>query len=220
MKENNQKPFSQFNHECEEASPRYYAVQLLDYDIKAELTATQRTGIQRFTFPEDSLFVPQDIPGLIQKTGGKECFTQKLDSMFNWYPKRGDKSPIFSSGMIGQYVHGNEPSHHVTYLYDYMGIPSEIQRLVHEILTEQYKNEPKGHCGNGDCGQMFSWYIFSSPRFYLVNPAQGTYLLGAPLSEQAKIQLEDDKKFVVRTTIFSPENQFVANIKLKYITHK
>ena len=172
-------------------------------------------------------FVPQDIPGLIKTTGGEERFTQKLDSMFSFNPAADDKLPIFSTGMIGQYAHGNEPSHHVAYLYDYLGKPSETQKLVRQILTEQYKNEPNGHCGNEDCGQMSSWYIFSSMGFYPVNAAQGTYMLGAPLFESAEINLPGGKKFSVKTSNFAEENQFVAKVKLNgkelnraYITHK
>ena len=172
-------------------------------------------------------FVPQDIPGLIETTGGEERFTQKLDSMFSFNPAADDKLPIFSTGMIGQYAHGNEPSHHVAYLYDYLGKPSETQKLVRQILTEQYKNEPNGHCGNEDCGQMSSWYIFSSMGFYPVNAAQGTYLLGAPLFESAQINLPGGKKFSIKTSNFAEENQFVAEVILNgteldraYITHK
>jgi len=172
-------------------------------------------------------FVPQDIPGLIEITGGQERFTQKLDSMFSFNPAKDDKLPIFSTGMIGQYAHGNEPSHHVAYLYDYLGKPSETQKLVRQILTEQYKNEPNGHCGNEDCGQMSSWYIFSSMGFYPVNPAQGTYMLGAPLFESAEINFPDGKKFSIKTSNFAEENQFVTKVKLNgkdldraYITHK
>ena len=172
-------------------------------------------------------FVPQDIPGLIKTTGGEERFTQKLDSMFSFNPAADDKLPIFSTGMIGQYAHGNEPSHHVAYLYDYLGKPSETQKLVRQILTEQYKNEPNGHCGNEDCGQMSSWYIFSSMGFYPVNAAQGTYMLGAPLFESAEINLPGGKKFSIKTSNFAEENQFVAKVILNgkeldraYITHK
>ncbi|UAB85765.1 GH92 family glycosyl hydrolase [Zunongwangia sp. SCSIO 43204] len=172
-------------------------------------------------------FAPQDIPGLIKTTGGEERFTQKLDSMFSFNPAADDKLPIFSTGMIGQYAHGNEPSHHVAYLYDYLGKPSETQKLVRQILSEQYKNEPNGHCGNEDCGQMSSWYIFSSMGFYPVNAAQGTYMLGAPLFESAEINLPGGKKFSIKTSNFAEENQFVAKVKLNgkeldraYITHE
>ncbi|MFD1094922.1 GH92 family glycosyl hydrolase [Salegentibacter chungangensis] len=171
-------------------------------------------------------FVPQDIPGLIKKTGGEERFEQKLDSMFSFHPEAGDKLPIFSTGMIGQYAHGNEPSHHVAYLYNYTDRPSEAQSLVREILTTQYRNEPAGHCGNEDCGQMSSWYIFSSLGFYPVNPAHGTYLLGAPLFKSAEISLPGGKKFVIRAEGLSEDNIYVKRVRLNgkrleraFITH-
>ncbi|WP_106790795.1 GH92 family glycosyl hydrolase [Aquimarina sp. Aq78] len=172
-------------------------------------------------------FVPQDIHGLIKKTGGKERFTQKLDSMFSYDPKPGDKLPIFSTGMIGQYAHGNEPSHHVAYLYNYVNQPSKTQELTHKILEGQYKNEPNGHCGNEDCGQMSSWYIFSSLGLYPVNPAQGVYHITAPIFKQTKIQLPEGKTFLITAKNLSKENRYIKNIRLNgelldrmYITHK
>ncbi|WP_346883557.1 GH92 family glycosyl hydrolase [uncultured Algibacter sp.] len=172
-------------------------------------------------------YVPQNIDELMTKTGGKERFEQKLDSMFSYYPKADDKLPLFSTGMIGQYAHGNEPSHHVAYLYNYLNKPSKTQKLVREILENQYKNEPNGHCGNEDCGQMSSWYIFSALGFYPVNPAQGVYLIGIPLFEEAEIQLQNEKSFKIKTKNFSEENKFIERISLNgkslnrlYITHK
>jgi predicted alpha-1,2-mannosidase len=172
-------------------------------------------------------YVPHDIGTLIKKTGGKERFEQKLDSMFSYYPEPTDKLPVFSTGMIGQYAHGNEPSHHVAYLYNYLKKPSKTQKLVRSILENQYKNEPNGHCGNEDCGQMSSWYIFSALGFYPVNPAQGAYILGAPLFEEATIQLQNDKTFKIITTNYASKNKYVESITLNgqvldrlYITHK
>ncbi|UII74761.1 GH92 family glycosyl hydrolase [Flagellimonas sp. HMM57] len=171
-------------------------------------------------------FVPHDIEGLIEKTGGRERFTQKLDSMFSYAPKPSDKLPIFSTGMIGQYAHGNEPSHHVAYLYNYLGQPSKTQKLVRDILEGQYKNEPNGHCGNEDCGQMSSWYILSALGFYPVNPAQGTYDLGIPLYESALIQVGNGKTFHVIAE-GGIHKRFVEKVFLNgealsrnYITHK
>ncbi|RXG31611.1 GH92 family glycosyl hydrolase [Leeuwenhoekiella palythoae] len=171
-------------------------------------------------------FVPQDIQGLIKKTGGSTAFEQKLDSMFSLYPKPTDKLPIFSTGMIGQYNHGNEPSHHVAYLYNYVGKPSKAQERIREILKTQYKNEPYGHCGNEDCGQMSSWYVFSALGFYPVNPAQGAYILGIPLFERAEIKLPGNKKFIISAQNFSDKNTYVKRIFLNgkplkrgFITH-
>ncbi|MEX0316154.1 MAG: GH92 family glycosyl hydrolase [Allomuricauda sp.] len=171
-------------------------------------------------------FVPQDVEGLISNTGGKERFVQKLDSMFSYYPKPEDKLPLFSTGMIGQYAHGNEPSHHVAYLYNYVGQPSKAQKLISNILENQYKNEPNGHCGNEDCGQMSSWYILSSLGFYPVNPAQGVYDIGLPLFEKAEIQLGNDKTFTIKNEGIIDgtfvEAVFLNGEKLErsFITHK
>lgn len=172
-------------------------------------------------------FVPQNIPELIEKTGGKKRFEQKLDSMFTYKPLPTDKLPIFSTGMIGQYAHGNEPSHHVAYLYNYIGKHSKTSNYIYQILKTQYKNEPNGHCGNEDCGQMSSWYVFSSLGFYPVNPAQGVYLLGKPLFEKATIKLPNHKKFEVVTKNNTLQNKYVQNIWLNnkkinrlYITHQ
>ncbi|MDO5979598.1 GH92 family glycosyl hydrolase [Flavivirga spongiicola] len=172
-------------------------------------------------------FVPHNIDELINKTGGKERFEQKIDSMFSYYPEAHDKLPLFSTGMVGQYAHGNEPSHHVAYLYNYLGKSSKTQKLVRQILEEQYKNEPDGHCGNEDCGQMSSWYIFNSLGFYPVNPAQGIYHIGIPLFEESSIHLPNHKTFKITTTNFSDQNKFVKKVSLNgkplkrvYITHK
>lgn len=159
-------------------------------------------------------YVPQNIEGLIEKVGGKETFEQKLDSMFSYDPLPGDKLPIFSTGMIGQYAHGNEPSHHVGYLYNYLGKPWKTQEIIREILKTQYKNTPDGHCGNEDCGQMSSWYIFSSLGFYPVNPAQGVYSFGSPIFDKATIHLENGKEFRVKTINNSKENKYIQSILL------
>nr|WP_299382844.1 GH92 family glycosyl hydrolase [Allomuricauda sp.] len=171
-------------------------------------------------------FVPQDIEGLISKTGGEERFTQKLDSMFSYYPEPEDKLPLFSTGMIGQYAHGNEPSHHVAYLYNYIDQPANTQKLVRKILREQYRNSPNGHCGNEDCGQMSSWYIFGALGFYPVNPAQGVYDLGIPMFESTILNLPNNKTFTILAK-GAKDQAYVERISLNgkpmdrnYITHK
>ena len=171
--------------------------------------------------------VPHDIEGLVSTIGKETAFEKKLDSMFSYYPLKEDKLPIFSTGMIGQYAHGNEPSHHVAYLYNYIGKPWKTQEKVREILKTQYKNAPNGHCGNEDCGQMSSWYIFSSLGFYPVNPAQGIYSFGAPLHDKATIHLENGHSFTVSAENNSDTNKYIQSITLNgkkinqsYISHK
>ncbi|PIA80241.1 alpha-mannosidase [Gaetbulibacter sp. 4G1] len=171
--------------------------------------------------------VQHDVNGLVDAIGGKERFEQKLDSMFSYKPLPTDKLPIFSTGMIGQYAHGNEPSHHVGYLYNYIDKPWKTQEIVREILETQYRNEPNGHCGNEDCGQMSSWYIYSSLGFYPVNPAEGLYSFGSPMFDKATINLENGKRFKIETINNSKENKYIQSITLNgnkisrnHISHK
>ncbi|MFS4417925.1 GH92 family glycosyl hydrolase [Maribacter sp. 2307ULW6-5] len=171
-------------------------------------------------------FVPQDIPGLMAHTGGKARFEQKLDSMFTHAPAPEDKLPLFSTGMIGQYAHGNEPSHHVAYLYNYVNRPSKAQRRIRQILEGQYQNAPNGHCGNEDCGQMSSWYVLSALGLYPVNPAQGVYDLGIPLYEKAVVDVGNGKPLTI-VAQGGVEKPFVKCVSLNgktlnrsYVTHR
>ncbi|CAH8282445.1 putative alpha-1,2-mannosidase [Mariniflexile fucanivorans] len=158
-------------------------------------------------------FVPHDMNGLIN-TLGKEQFTAKLDSMFTYYPTKGDKLPIFSTGMIGQYAHGNEPSHHVAYLYNNIGQPWKTQEMVRRIIKSQYSTEPNGYCGNEDCGQMSAWLVFSSMGMYPINPADGVYSLTSPFVEEATIQLENGNQFKVTTENQSDDNKYIQSMTL------
>ena len=141
--------------------------------------------------------VQHDIDGLIELMG-KKRFAQKLDSMFTYSPKDSEGLPIFSTGMIGQYVHGNEPSHHVAYLFNKIGKHGKTQQYVSQIMNELYRNTPDGLCGNEDCGQMSAWYIFSAMGFYPVNPAGGEYEIGVPLFPEARLHLSNGKTFTVK----------------------
>ena len=134
--------------------------------------------------------------------------------MFTYEPEASDDLPIFSTGMIGQYAHGNEPSHHVAYLYNYTGESWKTQERVRQILTEMYQPEPAGHCGNEDCGQMSAWYVFSSMGFYPLNPADGRYHIGTPLWEKATIALPGDKTFTIRAPGVSETAKYVASVTL------
>ncbi|EKY12133.1 GH92 family glycosyl hydrolase [Capnocytophaga sp. oral taxon 324] len=142
-------------------------------------------------------FVPQNIEGLRNAMGGIKAFEQKLDSMFTLAVTPDEKLPIFSTGMIGQYVHGNEPSHHVAYLYHFTNHPEKATQRVTEILNTQYKNTPDGHCGNEDCGQMSSWYVLSALGLYPLNPANSRYYISEPLFDKATLHLENGKTFTI-----------------------
>jgi predicted alpha-1,2-mannosidase len=156
--------------------------------------------------------VQHQLDSLIKLTG-KEIFEAKLDSMFSYYPAPEDKLPIFSTGMIGQYAHGNEPGHHVAYLYNYIGKPHKTQKLVREIMATQYNNRPDGFCGNEDCGQMSGWYVWSALGFYPVNPVDRIYHLGSPALDNAKIKLPDGQLFEISVHNNSDENIYIQSIK-------
>jgi predicted alpha-1,2-mannosidase len=161
-----------------------------------------------------SFYVPHDIKGFINMIGGNTSFEQKLDSLFNVSSETYGKDLKDISGMIGQYAHGNEPSHHITYMYNYINKPWKTQELVRKIMTELYLNTPDGLCGNEDCGQMSAWYIFSALGFYPINPANGIYDIGSPLFDTAMIQLENGKMFTIISYNNSQENIYVQNLKL------
>lgn len=172
-------------------------------------------------------FVPHNIQNLIELIGGPEKFTTKLDSFFTIEPRDREELPIFSTGMIGQYVHGNEPSHHVAYLYNYAGKPWKTQERVREIMTTKYKNSPDGLAGNEDCGQLASWFVFSALGFYPVNPASGEYAIGSPLIDQATINLPEGKKFKIIAKNNSPKNIYIQavilndkSLKRSFIKHR
>ena len=171
--------------------------------------------------------VQQDIDGLIALTGGKERFAQKLDSMFTYHPSADDELPIFSTGMIGQYVHGNEPSHHVIYLYNAVEQPWKTQQYAAKVMHELYQNSPAGLCGNEDCGQMSAWYVFSAMGFYPVDPVSGKYEIGTPLFPEMQMHLSNGNTFTVLAPTVSKENIYIQAVKLdgkpyskSYITHE
>ena len=147
--------------------------------------------------------VQHDIEGLIDLVG-RERFETKLDSMFTYSPAENADLPIFSTGMIGQYAHGNEPSHHVAYLFNHIGKPEKTRQYVQQIMKELYRNTPDGLCGNEDCGQMSAWYVMSAMGFYPVDPCGGEYELGAPLFPEVNLHLENGKVFTI-TSHFSGE---------------
>lgn len=171
--------------------------------------------------------VQQDVDGLISLVGGKERFAQKLDSMFTYNPSADEDLPIFSTGMIGQYAHGNEPSHHVIYLFNAIGQPWKTQKYAVEVMHELYKNTPAGLCGNEDCGQMSAWYVFSAMGFYPVDPISGKYEIGTPMYPEMKMHLANGKIFTILAPAVSKENIYIQSVKLdgkpydkSYITHE
>ena len=144
-----------------------------------------------------SFFVPQDIPGMIEAYGGNEKFEAKLDEMFNSESKTTGREQVDVTGLIGQYAHGNEPSHHMTYLYNYVGKPEKTTEKVHYILNNFYKNTLDGLIGNEDCGQMSAWYVLSSMGIYAVTPGSGEWTKTTPYFEKATINFENKEQLTI-----------------------
>ena len=161
-----------------------------------------------------SLFTPQDISGHIDLKGGKENYEKHLDSMFLSKIKTTGRHQPDVTGLIGQYAHGNEPSHHMAYLYNYIGKPAKTQKYIAKILNEQYSEHPDGLSGNEDCGQMSSWYVLSSLGFYPVTPGHDYYTIGTPLFKRAKINLENNNSFIIKAKNVSDKNIYIQAAKL------
>ncbi len=146
-----------------------------------------------------SFFVPHDVYGLSKLHGGDAALEKKLDELFTTDGKTTGRDQADITGLIGQYAHGNEPSHHMAYLYNYIGKPNKTIKRVHQILNEFYKNTPDGLIGNEDCGQMSAWYVLSSIGMYQVCPGKPEFALSAPLFEKVKINLENGKTFEIES---------------------
>jgi predicted alpha-1,2-mannosidase len=158
--------------------------------------------------------VPHDIPGLMELFGGREPFLEKLDSLFLAEGDLGEDASPDISGLIGQYAHGNEPSHHIAYMYAFAGQPEKSAALVRRILTSMYGNTPDGLSGNEDVGQMSAWYILSALGFYQVEPAGGRYVFGSPLMDKAVIHVGKGKTFTIVAHNNGPENWRVKSVRL------
>jgi predicted alpha-1,2-mannosidase len=158
-------------------------------------------------------YVPHDVQGLIALMGGKERFVRKLDSLF---VSRAEESKGVDDiqGRIGEYWHGNEPSHHIAFLYCYAGEPWKTQKLVREIMKTQYGNKPNSLCGNDDCGQMSAWYIFNAMGFYPVCPGSDSYVIGSPSVKKAVMNLSNGKTFTMTAEKLSDRNVYVQSVVL------
>ena len=157
--------------------------------------------------------VQHDVEGLISLMGGKQAFSTKLDSLF-YLRSENAVNVLDVTGLIGQYAHGNEPSHHVAYLYTYVDKAYKTQELIREIFDRFYLPEPSGLCGNDDCGQMSAWYIFSAMGFYPVNPVGGEYIIGAPQLKRIVLHLPENKTFTVEAVNLSKQNKYVKAVAL------
>lgn len=164
-----------------------------------------------------SFFVPHNPNALIDAMGGKKKFGENLDELFSMHlPDEffADTEDITREGIIGGYVHGNEPAHHVAYLYNFAGQPWKTQAQIRKILTMQYKAKPDGLGGNDDCGQMSAWYIFSSLGFYPVSPGSDEYSIGSPSVKNATLNLENGKSFEIEAKNQSDKNVYIEKMEL------
>ncbi len=177
-----------------------------------------------------SFYVPQDVAGMMQLMGGEEKFVARLDELFTMHlPEKyyADNEDITDEGLMGNYVHGNEPSHHVAYLYAWTDQPWKGEYRLHEIMRRMYRNAPDGLCGNDDCGQMSAWYVFSSLGFYPVCPGSDQYALGSPNAQKTVLNLENGKTFTINAPELSDKNVYVQAVRLNgkpyhkaYLTHQ
>jgi len=161
-----------------------------------------------------SWYVPQDVPGLISIFGGRDEFAKKLDSLFTFQEANKSAGVDDIQGRIGEYWHGNEPSHHIIYLYSYAGQPWKAAQRLHEVLKTQYGNKPNSLSGNDDCGQMSAWYIFTALGFYPVCPTSDYYVIGSPAVKRAVMRLSNGKTFTMTADGLSDQNIYIQSVRL------
>ncbi|MGE0089526.1 MAG: GH92 family glycosyl hydrolase [Bacteroidales bacterium] len=174
-----------------------------------------------------SFYVPQDVSGLMNLMGGKEAFAAKLDELFNISTETKGREQADITGLIGQYAHGNEPSHHMAYLYNFANQPWKTQEMVQKIMKEMYSTNADGLIGNEDCGQMSAWYVLNAMGFYPVTPASDIYIIGSPAINEANINLESGKTFTIKAKNLSEKNIYIQSATLNgenytktYIKHE
>jgi predicted alpha-1,2-mannosidase len=187
------------------------------FQVPFDPLSTEKQGFIEGNAWNYSLYVPHNPLKLITLFGGNAKFTSHLDSLFD--SKLDEKhfaesEDITAAGLIGNYVHGNEPSHHVPYLYVFAGAPWKTQERIQQIVSTMYKNKTDGLCGNDDCGQMSAWYIFSSLGFYPVCPGSNEYIIGTPSVDKAIINLENGKQFIISAKNLSDKNIYIQQIIL------
>ena len=160
-------------------------------------------------------FVPHDVEGLADLMGGKEKFITKIDELFSTSSEiEGEEQSVDITGLIGQYAHGNEPSHHITHMYNYVGQPWKTQELTDSIMRSLYFNNPNGLSGNEDCGAMSAWYVLNAMGFYSFCPGDDSYSIGRPIFDKVAINLPNGKQFTVIAKNNGPENLYVQSVKL------
>jgi predicted alpha-1,2-mannosidase len=198
-----------FDHASGFMRPRSNGNWTEPFDPREVTFAFTEANSWQYTF-----FVPQDISGLIRLMGGRQQFAQKLDQLFAADSRTTGREQADITGLIGQYAHGNEPSHHVAYLYNYAGQPWKTQVRVRQIMDQFYKAEPDGLIGNEDCGQMSAWYVLSAAGFYPVTPGSQTYVIGSPLFPELTFNLENGKSFTIKAHGVSDRSVYIQSATL------
>ena len=216
-----------FNPETGFAQARYEDG---SWKTPADLLSTSKEGFIEGNSWNYSFYVPHDVNGLIKIMGGDKVFVQRLDQLFDMYvPDEffAETEDVTREGMVGGYVHGNEPSHHIPYLYMWTSQPWKTQQRVREVMNKMYKNNIDGLCGNDDCGQMSAWYIFSAMGFYPVCPASGQYVFGAPYLPENVLHLQNGNTLTIKAPNVSDQNCYIQSITLNgkplhcaYITYE
>ncbi|HYV10531.1 MAG TPA: GH92 family glycosyl hydrolase [Pyrinomonadaceae bacterium] len=189
--------------------PRSNAGWVEPFDPREVTFAFTEANAWQYTF-----FAPHDISGLIALMGGRAQFASKLDQLFTAESRTTGREQVDITGLIGQYAHGNEPSHHMAYLYNYVGQPWKAQSRIASIMGQFYKPEPDGLIGNEDCGQMSAWYVLSAAGFHPVTPGSTVYAIGSPLFPEVRFNLENGKSFVVRTVNVADRNVYIQSAML------
>jgi len=161
-----------------------------------------------------SFFVPHDLKGHMQLLGGTDAYERKLDELFSTSSETSGREQVDITGLIGQYAHGNEPSHHMAYLYNYVGKSHKTQQMVRKILNELYHAAPDGLSGNEDCGQMSAWYVLSSLGIYQVCPGKPEFVIGSPLFEKSVIHFENGKQLQLTANKNSEQNIYIQSAVL------
>jgi predicted alpha-1,2-mannosidase len=164
--------------------------------------------------------VQHDPAGLIKLFGGRKKFIEKLDGLFTVSSQLPPDAPLDIAGMVGQYAHGNEPCHHMAYLYSYAGVAHKTQAHVRQLLDLEYDDQPDGLAGNEDCGQMSAWYVISALGFYAVDPVSGNYVFGTPLFDRAEVELSNGKKLVVEAKRNSPDDAYIQSVTFNGKPHR
>ena len=216
-----------FNPETGFAQARYEDG---SWKTPADLLSTSNEGFIEGNSWNYSFYVPHDVNGLIKIMGGDKVFVQRLDQLFEMYvPDEffAETEDVTREGMVGGYVHGNEPSHHIPYLYMWTSQPWKTQQRVREVMNKMYRNHLDGLCGNDDCGQMSAWYIFSAMGFYPVCPASGQYVFGAPYLPENVLHLQNGNTLTIKAPNVSDQNCYIQSVTLNgkplhtaYITYE